>query len=193
MHLPHICLLGCISLPTCHTLPPQSSIFSSHHPPSLSHSQPHRTSPAGIHIRAQSDVPNGNGDTASSQQHFDMPPVPVPSSPPSTWYPDNDLPSSSGAFTPVNLPTGWVIHPISSMIAMRPITVAASALERFYKDIISLCAQNFWSSTPDAPMLNANLQLGMLLLTIAGDPKSPGLPWGILALLAQGMLERAQR
>ncbi|KAL8756750.1 MAG: hypothetical protein Q9184_004389 [Pyrenodesmia sp. 2 TL-2023] len=124
---------------------------------------------------------------------------PGPSSPPSTWYtPPPGLssdthPSSSGAFTPIALPPNWTIYPASSHLVLRPVLVAAAALERFYTDIIAHCASNFWSATPDAPLWYGNLRFGALLLTVVGGEGSPGLPWDVLALLAQGMLERVRR
>ncbi|KAL8925574.1 MAG: hypothetical protein Q9208_003466 [Pyrenodesmia sp. 3 TL-2023] len=161
--------------------PVLSSSSSFIYPRSFSPHKP-QLSPPPLSVRS---VPNPNPSAS---------PQPSPSSsPPSTWYLPSQHASSSGAFTPITLPPDWTIYPSPSHPVLRPVLVAAAALERFYADIIAYCASNFWSATPDAPLLNGNLRLGALLLNVLGEKGSPGLPWGVLALLAQGMLERARR
>ncbi|KAL8866832.1 MAG: hypothetical protein Q9174_006053, partial [Haloplaca sp. 1 TL-2023] len=118
------------------------------------------------------------------------PQPPVPSIPPLNTLSLDDLPSSSGAFTPVNFPPGWICYPISSSVAVRPVQVTAASLIRFYEYLIQACAHHFWA--PQTNLLNAAIQWGAFTLTVDGAKGSPPLQWGILALLAQGMLERAR-
>lgn len=193
---PHMSRSALLEYHQCHAmhLLPLHILFSlsslaclAQHPPpnpvlSSSSFHPRSFSPNALHPRT---IPNPSAN-----------PQPGPSSPPSTWTPglsSHTQPSSSGAFTPITLPLDWTIYPASSHLVLRPVLVAAAALERFYTDIIDYCASNILSATPDAPLLNGNLRLGALLLNVLGEKGSPGLPWGVLALLAQGMLERARR
>ncbi|KAI4098090.1 MAG: hypothetical protein L6R37_006676 [Teloschistes peruensis] len=102
-----------------------------------------------------------------------------------------DAPSSSGPFTPVALPPQWQAYPFADMSAVRPVIVAASTLEIFYGTVLQHCAKQFWAGTPASTLLK--WRLGALKLTVSGEKAMNGLPWGVLALLVQGMLERAKR
>ncbi|KAL8725649.1 MAG: hypothetical protein Q9166_007226 [cf. Caloplaca sp. 2 TL-2023] len=136
------------------------------------------------------------------------PPLPFPSGgplfTPSISLSHDTQPSSSGPFTSINLPSGWTLYPPSSASAIIPVQLAAAHLEAFYTALIATCAHNFWSPNPDTPLLNNALRAGPFMLTVigaaggsssghAGGGGGTGVPWGILALIAQGMLERARR
>lgn len=112
--------------------------------------------------------------------------------------PHDYLPSSSGPFTPVGLPPDWRLYPPSSTIAIRPVRLAAHHLETFYTALIQQCAANFWAADAAPPLLNNGLRSGPFLITALGGVDGSGVavrgvPWGILALIATGMLERARR
>ncbi|KAL8951548.1 MAG: hypothetical protein Q9222_002486 [Ikaeria aurantiellina] len=118
---------------------------------------------------------------------------PITNPPASNSFSHDFLPSSSGPFTPFNLPDGWTIYPPSSTIAIMPVQIAGLHLHAFYASLVHYCAQNFWSETPGPQLLNSALTTGPFTLTVVCDPNGPGLPWGVLAVLAQGLLDRANR
>ncbi|KAL9597607.1 MAG: hypothetical protein Q9219_005046 [cf. Caloplaca sp. 3 TL-2023] len=142
-------------------------------PPSPGSSAAQRTG-ASVHI------------SASAQQWHNLP-ISV-----DLANPNNDVPSSSGPFTPVVLLPGWQAYPSSPGQALqRPVKIPASLLEIFYKQVLEYCGQLFWSNAPFRS--GFRLVIGAFVITVAGDSKGTGLPWAVLALLAQGMLERARR
>ncbi|KAI4126277.1 MAG: hypothetical protein LQ338_003841 [Usnochroma carphineum] len=187
MHLLRLFLLLCLSLPECHPHPhtqPNPILSPSHLEPFSHPDLP--PPPNRIPKRTTPDSDSSDDSVGSSNPGASGPAL----------SPEDHVPSSSGAFTPVLLPAGWEIHPVSSAIVMSPVRIVAAALEHFYEGIIEVCARNLFSRTPpDAPLLNTSLRMGALLLTVLGDEKGGGggVPWGVLALLAQGMLERARR
>lgn len=206
MQLPCLYVLWCFCVLACQAHPPPNPVPSSFHP-KLSYNHENVLLQAGsnmIHGRTGSapTAPKADEDTATCpSQASQLSTRPLPSSFPAAVYQElynaaglsaEHDPSSSGAFTAVNLPEGWGIYPVSPMLVMRPVQVTSSVLQKFYESVIRHCAQRFWSQTSE-PLLNRTIRLGMLLLMVVGDPKGQGLPWGILALLAQGMLERVRR
>ena len=104
---------------------------------------------------------------------------------------DIDRPSSSGPFTHISLPPEWIMYPFTDVVDINPVLLAASVLEVFYMRIIAECGRRLWSAAPTKAKFVWNL--GELVITVTGSAKGEGLPWGVLALLAQGMLERAKR
>ncbi|KAI4251733.1 MAG: hypothetical protein LQ352_004683, partial [Teloschistes flavicans] len=93
-------------------------------------------------------------------------------------------------FHPVVLPPQWEAYPFSNLHVVRPITFAASTLEIFYNRVIAQCGQSLWSARRAATLLKWHL--GAFCITVTGQKEREGLPWGVLALLVQGMLERAR-
>ncbi|KAL9577011.1 MAG: hypothetical protein Q9212_006652 [Teloschistes hypoglaucus] len=121
------------------------------------------------------------GATTSAAHHWQHLPTSI----------NMDLPSSSGPFTPVELPPQWQAYPFSNTDAVRPVILAASILETFYTVVLEHCAKQFWAAAPASTLLK--WRLGALKITVKGQSAMDGLPWGVLALLVQGMLERARR
>ncbi|KAL8830565.1 MAG: hypothetical protein Q9170_005683 [Blastenia crenularia] len=127
-----------------------------------------------------------SGPSTPASSHF-------PTVSPSDVHSSGNLPSSSGPFSPITFPAGWEAYPMDSLFALRPATIAATYLEAFYTNLLSHAAQNVWSTTPSPELLNTGFRFGSLSLTVLGDRKGPGLSWAVLAVLAQGMLERTRR
>ncbi|KAL8732343.1 MAG: hypothetical protein Q9181_003987 [Wetmoreana brouardii] len=189
MHLSPVYLTWCITLPFCHASPLRDPILYSLLPISLPQDH-YRRSLQHLASQFHKRTVTGSNPTPSGQNVSPPPQIPNP------IWPVNldDLPSSSGPFTPVKLPTGWAIWPVSTSIAIQPVVVAAAQLVLFYEHLIEYCAHRFWSSTtPDTDLVSRVIHWGAFSLTVIAGPKGPGLPWGLLALLAQGMLERARR
>lgn len=198
MHVMAICTIWCGLVVGCHARPRLLST-SSIDPWPRSRQNPYSIE---ANSRGSPDVliiPRANGNNrSSSASHWSSAnagPVSYPLS--FNPSPSNQLqdPSSSGPFTPITFPPGWEIYPTAytstSAIISRPIQLTASVLEIFYTKVLAACARFFWDSAPLTTGLVCNL--GELSLTLVGDPKREGLPWGILALLLHGMLERARR
>ena len=185
-HCP-VYVVWCLIMLSCHVRPRSLSKPVSIHPRSLSHPKP-RLIPvySGFpYEKAISDVPilaRTDGDPGSSSAHLWRN---MPSSL------DIDRPSSSGPFTRISLPPEWMMYPFTAGYDISPVLLTASVLEVFYTRIIEECGRLLWSAAPTkTPMV---LSIGQLVITVTGSAKREGLPWGVLALLAQGMLERARR
>ncbi|KAL9620535.1 MAG: hypothetical protein Q9204_008198 [Flavoplaca sp. TL-2023a] len=119
--------------------------------------------------------------------------TPSPSS-----FSEENQPSTSGPFTPITLPPHWTLYPPSSTTAILPLQLSAPPLIQFYTSLLSHCFTEFWSPTPATPLLNTGLRFGPFLVTVIGGVDGSGdavggVPWGILGLMAMGMLERAKR
>ncbi|KAL8691095.1 MAG: hypothetical protein Q9218_003605 [Villophora microphyllina] len=99
-------------------------------------------------------------------------------------------PSSSGPFTHIALPSNWEAYPFTPTSALGPIVDAAAALEFFYEKMLEECGRMFWSDAPS--QVGFKWSLGVFTIIVQGQQKRGGLPWGVFALLIQGMLERAK-
>ncbi|KAL8719776.1 MAG: hypothetical protein Q9225_003264 [Loekoesia sp. 1 TL-2023] len=203
MHLLNLYILWHTLSLVCNAYPQAPTrVLSSFHPKSfLDHElHPPPDNPAkNLHKRVDSShatIPNdasSGSDSNATSPNPNVSPIPIPTYTPSNSMSHDYLPSSSGPFTPINLPSNWTIYPMTSIIAIRPVQLAAQAMEQFYTSILQRCAQNFWSEGPSAGLLNNALSLGSLALVVVGDPKYPRLPWWVLVALVQGMLERTRR
>ena len=85
---------------------------------------------------------------------------------------------------------GWTIHlrAESDITNYVPTGPSASALEPFYQAVYDKAISNAMNSEPPSSL---NLRLGALSLTLSAE--SVPLPWHILALFAQNMLNAARR
>ena len=207
-------LLGCharpppsskIFSPRAKTLPPpappsKSSIFSSH----FEHGQRSRL----VLPRADGDGKPGGSRNTTAQLWRNLPTqmtIEVTPDSGTSLAPGSSLssdvaitpnapgdPSSSGPFTQISLPPNWDVMGWDPYTEQFDPFFSAEPCKIFYEKLIAECGKNLWSAEPTK--VSHRLSLGELFITITAlGSGATGIPWGVLALLFQGMLERSER